>query len=116
MLTRSKTNGMWYDKLDKSNKLLENLNLAKDGLADVNCLIMGKYSKLPDMKLSLGVDACNKKHSAICKYNPQMITSLPEPPKFPCLTPNRTERRKRSTSAADHCKKGEKQIFIPKLY
>ena len=112
VLTRSTTNDMWYDKLDKSDNLLQNLNLAKDGLSDVSCLIMGKYSKSPDLKFSLAVDACSEKHSAVCKYNPQMTASLPEPPKFPCLTTNRKNRRKRSTSAGDHCKKGERQSVL----
>ena len=120
-LTRSTTTDVWYDKLDKSDNLLKNLNLATGVLSDVNCLIVGKYwniissDAITSIRLadySLAADACNEKHSAICKYDPQIIVSLPAPPKFPCLTKNRIERRKRSTSAENHCKKGEGQTLL----
>ena len=114
MLTRPKTNDMWYDKLFKSSKgdiLLENLSLAADGLSDVKCLVMKKNSKAKPM-FSLFVDGCKKKHSAICKYNQEMTKSVPEAPKFPCLAPNHIERRKRATLDDEHQKKWKGQGLL----
>ena len=102
MLSSPKTEEMWYDALSKSSNndtLLENLNLAKDGYSDLECLVMKKYSKL-NPKFSLAVDVCNRKHKAICRVDPQMISSVTETPKFPCLTKNLADRRKRSINAA----------------
>ena len=93
---------MWYNTLSKSSSndsLPENyLNLAKTERSDVECLVMKKYSKL-NPKYSLAVDACNIKHTAICRVDPQMISFVAETPKFPCLAKNPVDRRKRSYNA-----------------
>ena len=103
MLSSPKTEEMWYDELSQSSSndsLLENLNLAKDGYSDLQCLVMKKYSKF-NPKFSLAVDVCNRKHKAICRVDPQMISPVTETPKFPCLTKNSSDRRKRSSKNED---------------
>ena len=99
------TNKMWYNTLSKSSSndsLPENyLNLAKTEHSDVECLVMKKYSKL-NPKYSLAVDACNIKHTAICRVGPPMISFVEETPKFPCLTKNPVDRRKRSYNATNN--------------
>ena len=104
MLSSPKTEEMWYDALSQSSSndsRLENLNLAQDGYSDLECLVMKKYSKL-NPKFSLAVDVCSRKHKTICRVDPQMISSITETPKFPCLTNNPVDRRKRSSNAADN--------------
>ena len=98
MLSRPIVNGMWYDKLSKSlekENLLQNLNQARNEVSDTRCLVMSKVSK-SDPKYSLRTEDCNGKHVAVCRAKPQMINNQPKPPKFPCLTLNHADRRKRS--------------------
>ena len=98
MLSHPKSNEMWYDKLSKSMKdefLLQNLNQAKGGISDDQCLVMNKVSS-SDPMFSLGVQDCNVKQAAICRVQPPMIATPPQPPKFPCLKLNQVDRKKRS--------------------
>ena len=103
---------MWYDALSKSSSndtLLENLNVAKDGYSDAECLVMKKYSKL-NPKFSLAVDVCNRKRTAICRVDPQMISSVTQTPKFPCLTKSSADRRKRNAAQDQELEK-HKGVF-----
>ena len=109
MLSRPKLDDdMWYDKLGKSSEdglLLKNLSLAEDGLLNEDCLIMSKASK-SNSKFSLSNVKCNEKHSAICRFEPQMIDTKTKNPKFPCLRTNFGGREKRSLDEKGHLKKG----------
>ena len=99
MLSHPKSNDMWYDKLRKSMKdesFLQNLNQAKDGISDDQCLVMNKMSS-SDPMFSLGIQDCNMKQAAICRVKPPLIVTPPKPPKFPCLNLNQVARRKRSS-------------------
>ena len=99
MLSHPKSNDMWYDALRKSMKdesLLQNLNQAKDGISDDQCLVMNKVSS-SDPMFSLGIQDCKMKQAAICRVKPPMIATPPKPPKFPCLKLNQGDRRKRSS-------------------
>ena len=71
------------------------MKLVEDGLSDDECLVMSKNSKV-DQKFSITVGDCNKKHSVVCRLEPQKINPLTRPGKFPCMTKNRVGRRKRS--------------------
>ena len=111
MISHPKTKDMWYDKLRNSSKndsLLENLNLAVDEYSEEECLAMRKYSKSNPM-FSISVEACDRKNSVICRLDPQMINSLAESPKFPCLQPNRMDRRKRSFSNGEDQRGGKRE-------
>ena len=118
MLSRPKANEMWYNKLSKSqgdNDLLDNLDLDKDGKeleSGSKCLVMKKYSQL-NPKMLLAVEACNEKHSAICKIDPRTANSVEEAPKFPCLTSNRSNRRKRASTTKNDSETGsDKGLFL----
>lgn len=118
MLSRPKTNEMWYNKLSKSqgdNDLLDNLDLDKDGKeleSGSKCLVMKKYSQL-NPKMMLAVEACNEKHSVICRIDPQTANSVEEAPKFPCLTSNRSNRRKRASRTENDSETGnDKGLFV----
>ena len=109
MLSHPKSNDMWYDALRKSMKdesLLQNLNQAKDGISDDQCLVMNKVSS-SDPMFSLGIQDCNMKQAAICRVKPPMIATPPKPPKFPCLNLNQVHRRKRSSEDEKLQKKGK---------
>ena len=109
MLSHPKTNDIWYDKLSNSimdESLIQNLNQAKDGISDDQCLVMTKVSS-SDPKFSLGIQDCNVKQAAICRVKPQMMATPPKPPKFPCLNLNQVERRKRSSEDEKLQKKGK---------
>ena len=98
MLSRPTTSKIWYHELSKSSKdeiLPENLKSAENKLSDDECLIMSKISKL-DQKISVGVEDCNRKHSVVCRVEPQKINPLTRPGKFPCQKPNYFGREKRS--------------------
>ena len=109
MLSRPKIDDdMWYDKLGKSsedNLLLENLNLAEDGLVNKDCLIMSKTSQSNSM-FSLSAARCEERHSAICRFEPQMNNAKTKPPKFPCLRTRFGGRGKRSSDEKENLKKG----------
>ena len=118
MLSGPKTNDMWYNKLSKSpqdGNILENLNLAIDGKeleSGSKCLVLRKYSKL-DAKFFLALESCNEKHSAVCKIDPEMVNSLQDAPKFPCITPNQVKRKKRASgSESDTEMAEEKGLFL----
>ena len=111
MLSHPKTNDMWYDKLSKSMKdesLLQNLNQAKDGISDDQCLVMNKVSS-SDPMFSIGVQDCNVKQTAICRVKLPMIATPPKPPKFPCLKLNQGDRRKRSSGNDKLLKTGKNE-------
>ena len=98
LLSRPKSDGMWYEKLSQSSKdknLVENMDIAAGGLSESNCLILSRISKL-DTKLAVNVEECTKKHSVVCRMEPQMINPLTRPGRFPCLPPNHSVRTKRS--------------------
>ena len=112
MLSKPRIEEMWYDALSKSSTndtLLENLNLAQDGYSDMECLAMKKYSK-SNPKFSLAVDVCNRKRTAICRVDPQMISSVTQTPKFPCLTKSSADRRKRNAAQGQELEK-HKGVF-----
>ena len=118
MLSRPKTNQMWYNKLSKSqrdNDLLDNLDLDTDGKglkSGSKCLVMKKYTQL-NPKILLAVEACNEKHSAICRTDPRTANSVEEAPKFPCLTSNRANRRKRASPTQNDSETGnDKGLFL----
>ena len=104
MLSGPKTNDMWYNKLGKSpqdGNILENLSLAKDGTelhTGSKCLVLRKYSTLHP-KFFLALESCNEKHSAVCRIDPEMVNSLQDAPKFPCITSNQVKRRKRASGS-----------------
>ena len=110
MSSNPKTNDLWYDKISKSpddKYFIENMNLATDGIQfGSDCLILRKYSEL-NPKFLLAVEACNQKHSVICRLDPEKISFVTEAPKFPCLKPKDAGRRKRDTG--DH--QGEDKII-----
>ena len=95
MLSRPGLDGMWYDKLDQDENLLENFMHASEIITDAQCLVMDKVSK-SDPKFSLKIDDCTKKHAVVCRVEPQRMIYLTETPKFPCLKPYQADRRKRS--------------------
>ena len=106
LLSRPKADGVWYKKLSQSSKdknLIENMDIAAGGLSESNCLILSRFSKL-DTKLAVNVEECTKKHSVVCRMEPQMINPLTRPGKFPCLPPNHSVRTKRSTDEKEHQK------------
>ena len=118
MLSRPKANEMWYTKLSKSqedNDLLANLDLYTDGKeleSGSKCLVMKKYTQL-NPKTLLAVEACNEKHSVICRIDPQTANSVEEAPKFPCLTSNRSNRRKRASTTENDSETGnDKGLFL----
>ena len=120
MLTYPTTNAMWYDKLSTSSdndSLFENLNLATDGYSDVECLV--RKEKVRKSTQALAVEACDRNHTAICRLDLEQIHPLADIPKFPCLTPKPTNRRKRSHADEDHLKRDNKKgllhsnIFMP---
>ena len=104
MFSGPKTNDMWYNKLGKSpqdGNILENLNLARDGKeldSGSKCLVLRKYSKLHP-KFFLALESCNEKHSAVCRIDPEMVNSLQDAPKFPCITSNQVNRKKRAAGS-----------------
>ena len=100
MLSHPTTNSMWYDNLSKSSKdeiLPKNLKLDENELADTECLVLSKVSKL-DPKFSINVGDCINKRSVVCRVEPQKINPLTRPQKFPCLKPSDSGRRKRSAN------------------
>ena len=114
MLSHPTTNAMWYDKLSTSSdndSLFENLNLATDGYSDVECLVLRKRTN-PSTKLSLAVERCDRNHTAICRLDLEEIHPLADVPKFPCLTPKPTNRRKRSHADEDHLKRDNKKGLL----
>ena len=108
MLNRPKIDDdMWYEQLGKSSEdglLLDNMSLAEDGLLNEDCLIMSKKSKSNSM-FALSVVKCNEKHSAICRFEPQMRDAKTKPPKFPCLRTSFGGREKRSLDKKGNLKK-----------
>ena len=118
MLSRPKANEMWYTKLNKSqegNDLLANLALDTDGKeleSGSKCLVMKKYTELNPILL-LAVEACNEKHSTICRTDPRTANSVEEAPKFPCLTSIRANRRKRASTTENDSEAGnDKGLFL----
>ena len=108
MLSHPQIDDIWYDKLSKSmmdKSLIQNLNQAKDGISDDQCLVMTKVSS-SDPMFSLGVQDCNVKQAAICRVKPPMIATPPKPPKFPCLNLSQVARRKRSSEDGKLQKRG----------
>ena len=98
MLSHPIVNDMWYDMLSTSieeENPLQNLNQARNLMSATRCLVMNKVSK-SNPKYSLRIGDCNGKNVAVCRAKPQMINDHPKPPKFPCLTLNHADRRKRS--------------------
>ena len=92
----------------KDESLLQNLNQAKDGISDDQCLVMNKVSS-SDPMFSLGIQDCNMKQAAICRVKPPLIVTPPKPPKFPCLKLNQVDRRKRSSGDEKDQKREEKK-------
>ena len=111
MLSRPKANEMWYNTLSKSqgdNDLFANLDLDKDGTkleSGSKCLVMKKYTQLNPKSL-LVVEACNEKHSAICRIDPPTANTVEEAPKFPCLSSNSANRRKRASTTENDSETG----------
>ena len=118
MLSGPKTNDMWYNKLSKSpqdGNILENLNLAIDNQeleSGSNCLVMRKYSKL-NAKFFLALESCDEKRSTVCRIDPEMVNSLENTPKFPCITSNQVNRKKRASgSESDTGRADEKGLLL----
>ena len=116
VLSGPKTKTMWYNKPPETfNDMLENMGQAKDGIefeSGSECLVMRKYSKF-NPTFSLAIEACNIKRSAICRIDPQTANSVEEAPKFPCLSSNRANRRKRaSTTGNDRETGNDKGLFL----
>ena len=118
MFSGPKTNDMWYNKLGKSpqdGNILENLNLARDGKeleSGSKCLVLRKYSKLHP-KFFLALESCDEKHSLVCRIDPDMVNSVEDAPKFPCITSNQVNRKKRASgSESDTGRADEKGLLL----
>ena len=117
MLSHPIVNDMWYDMLSTSieeENPLQNLNQARNSMSATRCLVMNKVSN-SDPKYSIRTEDCNEKHVAVCRAKPQKVTDKPKPSKFPCLTQNHSDRRKRSLGNEKPTQrdmyKGVKSIF-----
>ena len=100
VLSHPKEHDMWFNKLGNASNdenRLENLKRVEAGYSDEECLFMSKISKA-EPKYSLSVENCKKKHSAICRIDPQETNVLKEPSMFPCLAEKPGGRVKRSTT------------------
>ena len=95
LVTEPRTNNMWYNKLTKISNIanmIENINTTLAVSNDGVCLSL-RYDQKANPPFVLNSMDCKARRSTICKIESPEKSFPQKPPKFPCITQTRREKR-----------------------
>ena len=87
LLSNSRTNNKWYEKLSQipdTDGILRNLNVATSALEDGRCVAITGVPNSPET-FSLTAEDCNEKTLAICRIKPPIAPPPKKQATLPCL-------------------------------
>ena len=98
MVTEPRTNSMWYNKLNEISSIddmVQDINVAIKGANNGFCLSLVRNLNA-NQPFTLKPLDCNEKMSVTCRVENSETIFHQKLPTFPCMTPNRISREKRS--------------------